>query len=181
MEALPAVGNGTTSNALSILFLWTTILGYCCLHRQLAMWWSLADLGGARPARAPPLRVQILSFWHAKLLKRSRLGGPRPPVRGPRPPLREILDPPLMIKAFLEQMEILEGFCESILNHGNSSNIHMPTINTITVSSCVSFGKRNWRGKMWCMVIHDNLWVCIDLHGIASIHTGLTSLCDDLW
>ena len=41
--------------------------------------------GGARPARAP-LWVQILSFWHAKFLKRSCLGGPRPPVWGPRPP-----------------------------------------------------------------------------------------------
>ena len=43
---------------------------------------------GARPARAPPppLRVQILSFWHAKFSKRSRLGGPQPPIRGPRRP-----------------------------------------------------------------------------------------------
>ena len=55
---------------------------------------TLADLGG-RARHAPPLRVQILSFWHAKFSKRSRLGGPRPPLRGPRPPLREILDPPL--------------------------------------------------------------------------------------
>ena len=39
---------------------------------------TLADLGGARPAPPPP-RVQILSFWHAKFSKRSRLGGPRPP------------------------------------------------------------------------------------------------------
>ena len=46
---------------------------------------SLADLGG-RTRRVPPLRVQILSFWHAKFLKHSHLGGPRPPVRGPRPP-----------------------------------------------------------------------------------------------
>ena len=49
--------------------------------------------GGAR--RAPPLRVQILSFWHAKFSKRSHLRGPRPHLRGSRPPLREILDPPL--------------------------------------------------------------------------------------
>ena len=55
---------------------------------------TLVDLGG-RARHAPPLRVQILSFWHAKFLKRSCLGGPRPPVRGPRPPPMEILDPPL--------------------------------------------------------------------------------------
>ena len=70
----------------------------CCIKvtRGINLPWALADLGGVRPARAPPLRVQILSFWHAKFSKHSRLGDPRPPVRGPRPPLREILDPPLL-------------------------------------------------------------------------------------
>ena len=45
----------------------------------------MADLGG-RARRTPPLRVQILSFWHTKFVKRNRLGSPRPPLRGPRPP-----------------------------------------------------------------------------------------------
>ena len=44
-------------------------------------------IGGSRgrARRAPPLRVQILSFWHAKFSKHSRLGGPQPPyeVHGP--------------------------------------------------------------------------------------------------
>ena len=53
---------------------------------------ALADLGAACPAHAPlPLRVQILSFWHTKFSKCTRLGSPRPPP----PPPREILDPPL--------------------------------------------------------------------------------------
>ena len=46
----------------------------------------LADLGGGRARRAPPLRVQILSFWHAKFLKRSRLGVHGPPYEVHAPP-----------------------------------------------------------------------------------------------
>ena len=38
------------------------------------------------PARAPPPRVPILSFWHTKFLKHNRLGSPHPLLRGPRPP-----------------------------------------------------------------------------------------------
>ena len=49
----------------------------------------IQSIGGSRrgaPGAHPPLRVQILTFWHAKFSKRSRLGGPQPPLRGPRPP-----------------------------------------------------------------------------------------------
>ena len=38
--------------------------------------------GGCR-RRAPPLRVQILSFWHTNFSKRSRLGSWRPPTGNP--------------------------------------------------------------------------------------------------
>ena len=43
--------------------------------------------GGSRGCRqrAPPLRAQILSFWHTNFSKRSRLGSWRP-LRGRRPP-----------------------------------------------------------------------------------------------
>ena len=47
----------------------------------------LFTVGGSR-GRAwcvPPLRVQILSFWHTKFSKCSRLGSPCPPTRS-RPP-----------------------------------------------------------------------------------------------
>ena len=66
---------------------------------MLGQTWITYVIGGsrgARPARAP-LRVQILSFWHAKFSKHSRLGGPRPPPTRSTPPLWEILDPPLYV------------------------------------------------------------------------------------
>ena len=46
--------------------------------------------GGSRGRRrrAPPLRVQILSFWHTNFSKRSRLGSWRPPTRS-APPYRK--------------------------------------------------------------------------------------------
>ena len=54
-------------------------------HPILTLYSPLADLGGHTRC-VPPLRVQILLFWHAKFSKCSHFGGPRPPVRGPRPP-----------------------------------------------------------------------------------------------
>ena len=53
-------------------------------------WWIYID---RCPAHAP-LRVQILSFWHTKFLKRNRLGSPCSPYEV-HAPLWEILDPPL--------------------------------------------------------------------------------------
>ena len=48
-------------------------------------------IGGSRrvPGEHPPLRAQILSFWHTKFSKRNCLGSLCPPPR-------EILDPPLV-------------------------------------------------------------------------------------
>ena len=47
--------------------------------------WALADLEGARPVHASPLRVKILSFWNTKFLKRNCLGNPRPPTKSTPP------------------------------------------------------------------------------------------------
>ena len=65
----------------------------------------LADPGGAAGAR-PPLRVQILSFWHTNFSKCSRLGSWRPPTRSARP-LREILDPPLISVRIERKRELI--------------------------------------------------------------------------
>ena len=56
--------------------------------------WCIGGSTLADARRTPPLRVQILSFWHTKFSKHNRLGSSPPPPRGPRPPW-EILDPPL--------------------------------------------------------------------------------------
>ena len=41
---------------------------------------------GVPPARTPPLRVQILSFWHTNFSKCSHLGSWRPPYEVGAPP-----------------------------------------------------------------------------------------------
>ena len=62
--------------------------------------------GGAPDAR--PLWVQILSFWHAKFLKRSRLGDARAPPYEVHAPLREILDPPLISNSINHQWSLIQ-------------------------------------------------------------------------
>ena len=42
----------------------------------------LADLGGGLPGARPPLRDQILSFWHTFLPKSTHVGSPRYPPTG---------------------------------------------------------------------------------------------------
>ena len=58
----------------------------CPISGEEYMQWSLADLGGARPARAPPygsrfFRFDMQNFWNV-----AASGVHGPPVRGPRPP-----------------------------------------------------------------------------------------------
>ena len=64
---------------------------YNCPHSKIIN--AVADPGDAAGVR--PLRVQILSFWHTNLLKRSCLGSWHPPYEVGAPP-REILDPLLI-------------------------------------------------------------------------------------
>ena len=48
---------------------------------------TVADPGwGVPPARAPPLRVQVLSFWHTNFSKQSHLGSWCPPYEVGAPP-----------------------------------------------------------------------------------------------
>ena len=60
-------------------------------------------IGGSTLADArhmPPPRVQILSFWHTKFLKRNSPRESTPPYEV-HAPLREILDPPLNYQRWL--------------------------------------------------------------------------------
>ena len=67
-------------------------------YRALTRIWNFINLIGGSRGRArrmpPPLRVQILLFWHTKFSKCNHLGRSMPPLRGRRL-LWEILDPPL--------------------------------------------------------------------------------------
>ena len=51
-------------------------------HHKAVYTYSLADLGGRRARRTPPLWDPILSFSHTFSLKSAHVGGPRPPPTG---------------------------------------------------------------------------------------------------
>ena len=122
----------------------------------------MVDPGGCRQC-VPPLRVQILSFWHTKFSKHSCLGSWHPPYKVGAP-LWEILDP--------LPPPLPGGSSSTTTSGGSSSTTTSGGSSFTTTSGWVLFHYHFW--GVPCDLSHNALIYCYRIPQciMGKIHMG---------